>query len=218
MKLVPAQRLLIVCGGLLVSAIPLPWLNLPFGNISPTHLWLGVVALSVLIACVDMVLVLLHPAPQFTRESKHSLALGEWCNIALQFYNKHKQAFTIEVFDGYPTEHPQRGLPQTGTLPAQGWLTLHYAIRPMLRGSFTFSALQVRIQSRLGLWQKHLKLHDTTHPPIRVYPNFASVAHYALLGTDQKIHSWVYSNAAAEAKVWSLISSESTAKVIACAR
>lgn len=113
------------------------------------------------------------------------LPLGAWCDVKLRFVNPTDQTYRLTVFDHYPQPAELTGLPQTIQVVGHGWTEMVYRIRPLERGEMHFSKIQTLLDSRYRLWQRTLKLAEPI--TVKVYPNFATLAQYALLATDQHI-------------------------------
>jgi len=120
-----------------------------------------------------------------SRAAPTSFALGKWCEVSLRLRNPSPLPLVVEVFDHHPADFESRGLPARHSLPARGFLDQPYQVRPMARGPRSFGPIHVRATSGLGLWSRILKLPAAL--PVKVFPDFAAVAHYALLATDQRL-------------------------------
>jgi uncharacterized protein (DUF58 family) len=76
-------------------------------------------------------------------------------------------------------------MPQRARVPSGEVARLGYTARPLARGEHRFGDIELRVASRLGLWQRALRAG--TPQDVRVYPNFAALAGYALLATDHRL-------------------------------
>ncbi|MBI1753151.1 MAG: DUF58 domain-containing protein [Acidobacteria bacterium] len=119
------------------------------------------------------------------REAPASLALGEWREIRVRLRNPSRLPLHVELFDHHPSDFDSRGLPSRHRLPARGFLEQPYQVRPTARGHRGFGPIQVRLHTSLGLWARLMNL--PAPQPVRVFPDFAAVARYALLATDQRL-------------------------------
>ncbi len=134
---------------------------------------------------VDLLLALWPKEIAGEREVPTSFALGEWRDVHLRLHNQSKFGLKVEVFDHHPTDFVSRGLPSSHDLPARTMLDQIYQVRPTARGNHSFGPIQVRMTSGLGFWTRSLKIPATC--PVKVFPNFAAVARYALFATDQRL-------------------------------
>ncbi|MDX5332657.1 MAG: DUF58 domain-containing protein [Gammaproteobacteria bacterium] len=126
----------------------------------------------------------MHP-PQVRRELAGSLPLGVRRPVTLRVHNPGRRRLRFEIYDHHPEAVTAEGLPQGATLAPDQHVELGYRIRPVERGELVFPAVQLRLGSPLGLWQRSLRLplEDRT----QVYPNFAAVSKYILLAMDNRL-------------------------------
>jgi uncharacterized protein (DUF58 family) len=119
------------------------------------------------------------------RATPGSLALGVWHTVRLRVWNGAGAPRSADVFDHHPPECEVRGLPQSLTVAAHAWAEVEYEIKPVRRGDLTFGAIELRVGSPLGLWQRTRR--EGHAASARVYPNFAALTKYAILATDQRL-------------------------------
>ncbi len=179
MNLRPARRLIHLSLGWAGVALASLWLP----ELLPLGIWAGVgLALA---AGYDAVSLRRLPALQVERSAPESWALGIWQTVRLRLHNHSQHTWRVEIFDHYPRQAELSGQPQTSHLPAQGWVEQQYQLRPLHRGDAAFGQTELRLDSVWGLWQR--RCHLGTPQAVRIYPNFAAVAHYALLATDHHL-------------------------------
>jgi uncharacterized protein (DUF58 family) len=89
------------------------------------------------------------------------------------------------LFDHYPDALESPDLPLTFTIGAGEWQEHIYRVTPNLRGEQDFGRTHLRLASPLGLWQMQRWFGKAE--TVRVFPNFARVAQYALLATDDRL-------------------------------
>lgn len=160
--------------GLLVSIQP-AWLNL----------WYATVGTGLLLAFIDLLLLVTEPSPRGERKVPHSLPLGVKRQIRIRLHNTGKRPLQIQLFDHYPHSLQSSDFPITTQLPKQEFIEHHYDVVATLRGKLQFPCLQVRLLSPWRFWWHDLKLPVVSE--VKVYPNFAAVAQYALLATDNHL-------------------------------
>lgn len=170
LRLLGAWTLLGLGASIWVKAMPLWWAST------------GILALALV---VDALLSLWPKGLEAEREIPASLALGEWREVRVRLCNPSRFSLGIELFDHHPSDFESRGLPARHRLPAGGFLEQPYHVRPTTRGPRAFGPVQVRMSTFLGLWARTLKLPAPF--PVKVFPNFAAVARYALFATDQRL-------------------------------
>ncbi len=177
--MIPTRRLLRLLGAwTLLGLAASRW-----GRLLPA--WKGLGWLLAAAAFVDAILVLWPKGLEAERELPASLALGEWREVKLRLRNPSAFPLRVELFDHHPTDFESRGLPAAHALPPRGFLDQPYQVRPRARGQRAFGPAQVRASSPVGLWARNLRLPAPFD--VKVFPDFAAVARYALLATDQRL-------------------------------
>lgn len=177
--MIPARgllTLLVLWGALALVAAVFP---------AALPVWIVAGALIALIATIDAVMILRRPVPECEREVAGTLALGVWSKVHFRVHNGSAKPVALELFDGVPAELAVRGLPVATRVATHGWADIPYEVRPLERGQFCFAPADARLVSPLHLWRRICPLGE--RQCIRVYPNFAAVAHYALLATDNHL-------------------------------
>ena len=74
-------------------------------------------------------------------------------------------------------------LPRRLTLDAETDTTVGYRLRPVVRGNYSFAGTQLRLYSPLRLWRQSRTVGRPQ--PVRVFPNFAPLAGFALFSAEQ---------------------------------
>jgi uncharacterized protein (DUF58 family) len=176
---IPAQRLL--TGILLLTLAGLG----PALRPELHSLWWGGLVLFGLLALLDAVFVRLRALPTVRRHLPTSMALGVSEGVTLHLSPADNRSLTVSIYDHHPASMECEGLPHQLTLLPASHTEVTYRIRPLQRGTFDFSVMQLRLRSPLGLWLRDCRigLADT----VRVYPNFAAVAKYTLLAADNRL-------------------------------
>lgn len=175
----PAPALLIAAGLWFIFSIVAAW-HTPL-----TPVWLGTGILLLALALLDAARLARLPKPSAQRRVRATVALGVWNDIQLRLTNPGKRTLALAVFDHHPAGVECAGLPQRSAVPAQGYAELIYRLRFLSRGDHRFGPVQVLLSSPLKLWRRNLRL--TAPQQIKVYPNFAEVAKYALFATDNRL-------------------------------
>lgn len=149
--------------------------------------WLYASGFILAVCLYDLLALLLKPTLSAQRIINQSLPLGVWSPIKIKLENQSKQHLHFDLYDHYPTHSEVRHMPRT-SLHIQGGkeITIPYEINPQERGIAKFSDLQIRTHSPFRLWTRQRRIHIPQE--VHVYPNFAAVAKYALLATDNKLH------------------------------
>jgi uncharacterized protein (DUF58 family) len=177
--LLPSRRLLaaaagLTAAGLAASAIP-----------ALLTAWTALALALAAAAAYDARRVLAVPAPRARRTVSGSLAVGIEREVELELQSDAPRALDIEVYDHHPGDFEARGMPRRVRVPPQGIVSLVYAVRPLARGAHRFGTIELRVATGLGLWRRALRAGGEVR--VRVYPNFAALAGYALLATDHRL-------------------------------
>jgi len=177
--ILPSRRLLAAAGvlaGAAIAASALPSL-LPALAVAAAALCLA--------AAYDGISEMTGARPLAQRTVPGSLALGVESQAALELENPTRRDLDIQVYDHHPADFEARGMPLRVRVPAGQVARLEYTLRPLVRGEHGFGGVGLRVASRLGLWLRSLQAGSPQK--VRVYPNFAALAGYALLATDHRL-------------------------------
>ncbi|MCG8617705.1 MAG: DUF58 domain-containing protein [Desulfobacterales bacterium] len=137
------------------------------------------------IFCLDLYLGLRLPDLELKRTVKHSLPVGTWSDVHLEFKNLENRTIRIKVHDHHPGACDCRDLPLELTLPPGKRLKTHYELRPYQKGDMTFGRVDLLIRSPLALWWK--KTSAGRSEPVKVLPNFRQIKNYTLLAGDNRL-------------------------------
>ncbi|HPP48191.1 MAG TPA: DUF58 domain-containing protein, partial [Accumulibacter sp.] len=122
------------------------------------------------------------------RELAHIMPVGTWQTIALRLSRVDGRAFDGAsgwLADGHPPAFRSEGLPLRFKVETDRWQRVAYRLSISERGRQIFDRVTLRCVSPLRLWlvQESIGARDE----VRVFPNFARVAHYTLLATDNRL-------------------------------
>lgn len=141
--------------------------------------WTGAVIFALLL--LDGAWLRRMPTPEVVRDLPDVLPLGVERDIVLHLQSNGRQR--VDVFDRHPGAWPMQGLPQSLRLKRGQSAHFQYRLRPTLRGDATFDGVQLRLHSPLRLWwQSRMAGARQT---VRVFPNFAPLARFALFSAEQ---------------------------------
>lgn len=148
-------------------------------------LWYLLLGLSLSLWLVDGLLALPKHGLEVGRELPSSLPVGLKRFVQLRLRHTGKRPLYLVIYDHYPQQVQAQGLPLQLSLPVDQYAEPVYSILPLERGKFIFPLLQVRVRSPLQLWWHDYKIKLESE--VRIYPNFAAIAQYALLATDNHL-------------------------------
>ena len=140
----------------------------------------GVVAL----VAFDLVLARRSSTLSVSRHLRHNLPVNQPAQVRLIIGNQGGRAVIGTLFEHYPDGVEVEGLPVTVSVVAGSAMTVDYRVRPLERGNVEIAPCELLIRSPLGLWERKRRLGDVES--IRVYPDFAVIASYLALVTDQQ--------------------------------
>lgn len=167
-----------------LGAVPLLFAGVSSIFLALTYLWYGVL---IVLALADG--FLLPPAETFgvERLAPERMALETTNEIRLRVRNTGTLAAWMELRET-PPDGIANDLPDTPfqfEVPANGRHAAVYHLTPAERGDFQFGEVYLRIQGKLGLVQRVFR-YDLPQP-IRVYPNLAEIAKFALLARKNRL-------------------------------
>lgn len=182
----PSPRLLILLGALAALAllIALFRLLLPAidSDIFTGAWWLGFLALSVA-AMFDGFGFRQQPL-QVERELPGSFAVGIGNKVTVHLNNNSSRELKLTVADHYPEQVEVEGMPAALNIAPGKAVNLAYWAYPRQRGDAHFGDLDLRIESRWGLWQ--FRQRFALPKTVKVYPNFTAISQFEQLGHDQQ--------------------------------
>jgi len=142
-------------------------------------------AAIVIAAVMDAISLRNLAPPAARRRVAGALPVGVWEEVSILLENANRWALPVRLHDHHPGAFESRDLPAAATLPARGWARITYGVRAPERGDYRFGRIEARARGPLGLLERRLALGEAE--PVRVYPNFAALARFALLATDNRL-------------------------------
>lgn len=135
-----------------------------------------------LLSIIDLAVLVRRPTPDVARTMADAWPIGIARPVSLHIEGA-AQAQHVEVFDLHPPGWHVDGLPRTLRLTPGTVARVDYTLRPDMRGPARFEGVQLRLRSPLALWRQR---RDAGTPrQVRVFPNFAPLTRFALLGADR---------------------------------
>ncbi|KFN44143.1 DUF58 domain-containing protein [Arenimonas oryziterrae] len=149
----------------------------------PAAAWWISAGTVLVLAVLDALELSRRPTPSVERELPSVLPLGPEREVLLRLRTSARFGQRVSVHDLHPGPWPVRGLPRALTLHAGKESSFAYHLLPMARGAFVFAGCHLRLWSALRLWtqQRTLPVSST----VKVYPNFAPLAKFALFSAEQ---------------------------------
>lgn len=172
---------------------PAPWALawlLPWGALGvavgaewlPASLWLALGGALALVLAVDALRLWRSATPQVTRDLADTWPIGAERPVQLNLLGGPRRQ-RLDVFDLHPPSWQWRGLPRRVQLTPGEMSSFDYHLRAAERGDFAFDGVHLRLHSPWRLWQQ-LRTGGTPQQ-VRVFPNFAPLAKFAMFSADQ---------------------------------
>ncbi|MEP6633130.1 MAG: DUF58 domain-containing protein [Luteimonas sp.] len=119
--------------------------------------------------------------PLIEREVPDALPIGVEHEVRLRIRSASRR--TVDVHDLHPAGWRAEGLPQRMRLAPETATNLDYRVLPQTRGEAAFAGVQVLLHSPLRLWRRSAIVGAPR--TVRVYPNFAPLARFAMFSAEQ---------------------------------
>ena len=153
----------------------------------PATYWQGAFAVLAALAAFDLWRLRVAPTPEVARTLPEAWPIGVEREVELRI-DHHGRRQRLVLHDLHPGDWELRedgavDMPRALTLAADSVTTLRYRLRPGTRGNFVFEGTQLRLLSPLGLWRQSRIVGAPQQ--VRVFPNFAPLAGFALFSAEQ---------------------------------
>lgn len=170
-------------------AAPLLWLlagwsvlgALAVSGLVPGAAWSLAGGALALIVVLDLARLLRWPPPRVARRAPETwpVGVGTTATLALTAARRTR----LDVHDLHPGAWTSRGLPRRLDLAPGVETSFDYVLTPQARGDFAFDGTQLRLHSPWRLLRRDVVAPTTQ--PVRVYPNFAPLAKFAMFSAEQ---------------------------------
>jgi uncharacterized protein (DUF58 family) len=146
-----------------------------------SSLWFSISLLTGIIFLLDLFNCYKNPATFSIRRSvPSSISIGKTQAIHLEVINRTQNNHFLEIAEHLPTElKTKEKLPFTLSLLSNQKTIITYHITATKRGDITLAETELRLLSRLKLW--NVKQIFNNHKIVKVYPDFLSIAHLSAL-------------------------------------
>lgn len=150
-------------------------------EVVPALAWYGAGAVLLVLAGFDAWRIANVATPAVQRRVPDTWPIGVERPVTLKLVATGAQR--VDVFDLHPGSWSMRGLPRRLQLERGEAASLDYTLRANARGDFVFDGVQLRLHSPWRLWW-HSRVAGTPQP-VRVFPNFAPLARFAMFSAEQ---------------------------------
>lgn len=171
----PAPALLALLAGWGLLGIPVTLERLP------TQAWAWAGAALGAIALVDLVRVIALPPPRVMRRAPETWPVGVRTQATLVLEPTRRQR--VDLFDLHPGDWASEGLPRRLDLRPGVETAVDVHLTAHARGDAVFEGTQLRLHGPWRLFRRDVAVGPSQR--VRVYPNFAPLAKFALFSSEQ---------------------------------
>ena len=157
-------------------------LAIPLAGMATLH-WAVAGAVLGVVLGLDAVALSRQPSPGVERQMPAVLPLGPWATVTVRMTNAAGGALRGTLHDGHPGDWTVEDQPRDLRIASREVLELAYRTLPPRRGEARFEPAWWRQLSTLRLWTQTRRLGAPTD--VRVFPNFAPLAGFALHTAEQ---------------------------------
>lgn len=150
-----------------------------------TPVWQAIPVVLAVLAALDLLGLIATASPRIKRELPAIWPLAVWQTVELSLVKRGIGSTRLDIQEHLPEAMESQGLPATVTLKAGKVLHLRYKARSLQRGEREIELCEIRLTGRFGLFNQTRRIELPSS--FRVYPNFAEVARYTLLATDNRL-------------------------------
>ena len=165
---------------LLILLIAAGYLVAPLFNIGR---WLLLVFL--ILTVVEAVVLYSRRGIEASRLCADRFSNGDEKKVTLQVLNRYTFPVHIEVIDEAPVVFQRRDVCFKEKVPSNGEQTIHYSLRPVSRGVYSFGRIRVFATTLLGLVQRRFTCGEPIE--VKVYPSYLMLRQYELMAIHQNL-------------------------------
>ncbi|MDI9339712.1 MAG: DUF58 domain-containing protein [Sediminibacterium sp.] len=142
--------------------------------------------LSLFAFIADTYILSRHQAIDAVRIPKYQrLSNGDVNTIVLEIENRYTFPVDVTVVDELPFQFQIRNFEINTNLISGERRQFSYELRPLERGEYQFGRIHAFVTTKLGLSEKHYKLHDGFQ--MACYPSFIKLRQYELLAISNRL-------------------------------
>lgn len=138
-----------------------------------------------LVAILDLTTLPRKRAFAIERETTRVVSVQKSHQISLHISNLSFRQLAAWIRDDLPQEFQATPAEFMLRLAPRSRATVHYEIKAARRGAFSLNQINLRVRSRLGLWQKLLAFPQVSE--LNVYPDMKQLAEYAILARTNRL-------------------------------
>ncbi len=179
-NLFPNNRFFQACGGLAVLFI----LSFVLGGFLLVPQILFYLFLAIIFTD-DLLLFRVKTGLDGHRMVADRLSNGDENEIRIILENFYLFPLSLRVFDEIPHQFQRRDLEFRLRIPAGENKTIHYTLRPLKRGAYSFGAINALASSPLGLLSRRFRFAEDKMVP--VYPSYLQMRKFELLAISNRL-------------------------------
>lgn len=138
-----------------------------------------------LVAILDLTTLPRKRAFAVERETTRVVSVQKSHQIGLHISNLSSRPLAAWVRDDLPQEFQATPAEFMLRLAPRSRATVHYEIKATRRGAFALNQINLRVRSRLGLWQRLLSYPQVSE--LNVYPDMKQLSEYAILARTNRL-------------------------------
>jgi len=138
-----------------------------------------------LIAIVDLLTLPRQRAFSVERETTRVVSVQKSHNVTLHVSNLGSRSIATWIRDDIPQEFEPTPTEFMIRLAPFSRATMHYELKATRRGVFSLNQINLRVRSRLGLWQRLLAYPQVN--TLHVYPDMKQLSEYAILARTNRL-------------------------------
>ena len=157
-------------------------LSFAFGFLFP--LALAALALGVIAVLVDILLLFNQGVSvKMRRRLPKVFSLGDDNKVRIYLRNRSRVPLQASLIDELPEQFQRRDFEMQFKLGPEAEYELDYELRPVVRGEYRFGAINLFVESFLGLVQR--RLQNTQEMSVSVYPSIIQMKQFELKAFDR---------------------------------
>ena len=138
-----------------------------------------------LLLLLDMALLYHRTGIQAWRMMSERFSNGDDNEVDIRVESQYSFSVRLQIIDEIPPIFQRRDVLFKLRLLRREGKKVRYALRPTVRGTYSFGHIRVFAQSPLGLLQRRFTLG--THCDVKVYPSYLMLTHYELLAISNRL-------------------------------
>lgn len=116
------------------------------------------------------------------------LSNGDDNEVSIYLENNYPFAVKLAIIDEIPFQFQQRDVLFDETLSSATYKTIGYKLRPTQRGEYSFGAVNILVQSNVGLVRRRYAFDN--HKLVAVYPSYMQMRKYELIAFSNRLQDY----------------------------